>query len=68
MRFVCDGTKIEDFFFVKIWIEPLVKNIFKCVRNFYSKQDLEIQIIDSVYTDAAPAMLRNIFFCFGKSG
>ena len=32
-------------------------------EEFFSKHDLEIQIIDSVYTDNAPAMLGNIF-CF----
>ena len=34
------------------------------MKNFYSKHDLEIQTIDSVYTDAAPAMLTNNFFVF----
>ena len=30
-------------------------------EEFFSKHDLEIQIIDSVYTDGAPAMLGFFF-------
>ena len=30
-------------------------------EDFFSKHDLEIEIIDSVYTDSAPAMLGTFF-------
>ena len=31
-------------------------------EDFFLKHDLEIQIIDSVYTDGTPTMLGNFFF------
>ena len=31
------------------------------MKNFFTKHDLEIQIIDSVYTDGAPAMFEFFF-------
>ena len=65
MRFVYDGTKIEDFFFVKILIEPLSKRYLPMCEEFFSKHNLEIKIIVSVYTEGFPAW---IFFCFVKSG
>ena len=35
-------------------------------KNLFSKHDLEIKIIDSVYTDGAPAIF-GIYFCFVRS-
>ena len=33
---------------------------------FFSKQDQEIQIIDSMYTNGAPAMLGSVFFVWSN--
>ena len=58
MKFVHDGTKIEDLFFVKIEIEPLIKDMQRILFETWPK----VPIIDSVYTDGTPAMLGNTFF------
>ena len=62
MRFVHDGTKIEDFFFCENLKRTISKRYLSMCEELFSKHDLEIQIIDSVYTDGIPAMLGNIFF------
>ena len=63
-----DGSKIEDLIFCESLNRTISKRYLPMFEEFYLKLDLEIQIIDSVYTDGAPAMLGNVSFCFGKSG
>ena len=63
-----DDTKIEDLFFCKNLNRTISKRYLPMCKGFFSKHDLKIKIIDSVYTDGAPVMLGNIFFCLGKSG
>ena len=62
MRFVQDSTQIEDIFFCENWNRTISKRYLPMCEEFFSKHDLEIQIIDSVYTDGAPCYVENIFF------
>jgi len=62
MRFVHDGTKIEDLFFCENLNRTISKRYHPMCEEFFSKHVLEIKVIDSVYTDGAPAMFGNIFF------
>ena len=61
-----DVIKIKDIFFCENLDRPLVKDTFQHEKNLFSKHDLEIKIIDSVYTDGAPAIF-GIYFCFVRS-
>ena len=56
MRFVHDGTKIKS----------LVRDIFQCAKNiqFFSKDDLEIQIIYSMLLTALLLCWKMFRFCF----
>ena len=65
MRYVHDGAIMEDFLFCEdLKRTTKAKDIFKCVNFFFAKHDLDIQIIGSVCTDGAPAMLGNKSFFF----
>ena len=60
VRYVHDGAIMEDFLFCEdLKRTTKGKDIFQCVKNFFAKHDLDIQIIGSVCTDGAPAMLGN---------
>ena len=62
MKFVHDGTKIKDFFCENL--KGAISNKYLPIsKQPFLKHDLEIQIIDYVYTDGASAMLGNILFC-----
>ena len=61
MKFVHDGTKIE-FFICENLNRTISKRYLPMCEQFFSKHHLEIQIIDSVYTDGAPTMLGISFF------
>ena len=65
MRFVQDGTKIEDIFFSENLNRTISKRYIPICEDFFSKHDLEIQIIKLVYTDNAPCYVENIFLLFG---
>ena len=71
VRYVHDGSIKEDFLFCEdLQRTTKAKDIFQCVRNFFAKHDLDMQVIGSVCTDSAPTMLGNkyVFFCFVKTG
>ena len=50
------------FLFCENLNRTISKRNFPMCEEFLSKHDLEIQIIDSVYTDGTLAMLANIYF------
>ena len=71
VRYVHDGSIKEDFLFCEdLQRTTKAKDTFQCVKNFFAKHDLDMQVIGSVCTDGAPAMLGNksVFFCFVKTG
>ena len=60
VRYVHDGAITEKFLFCEdLKRTTKGKYIFPCVKNFFAKHDLHIQIIGSVCTDGAPAILGN---------
>ena len=65
MRFVQDGTKIEDFFLCENLNRTISKRYIPICEEFFLKHDLEIKIIDSVSTDGAPCYVVKYFFLFG---
>ena len=67
MRFVYEGLETEILFFYENLNRAISKRYLPMCEDIFLKHDLEIQIVDSVYTDGASAMLGN-FFCFVKSG
>ncbi|KAF2356022.1 hypothetical protein FHG87_013220 [Trinorchestia longiramus] len=62
--YVHDNIIEEDFLFSEeLKTTTNEKDIFQLVKNFFAKHKLSIQIIGSVFTDGAPAMLeKNQFF------
>ena len=59
-KYIHDGFIIEDFLFCKeLKRTTKRKDVFQCVKNFFVKHDLDIQIIGSVCTECAPAMPVN---------
>ncbi|XP_076328759.1 protein FAM200C-like [Tachypleus tridentatus] len=51
---------MEDFLFCEdLKITTKEKDVFQCVKDFFAKYDLDIQIIGSVCIDGVSAMLRN---------
>ena len=53
--------KYKIYFFNENLNRTISKRYLPMCEEFFSKHDLEIQVINSVYTDGAPAML-GIFF------
>jgi len=50
----------ENFiFFEKLKTTNEAKDVFQFVTDFFAKHELDVQIIDSVCTSGAPALLRN---------
>ena len=71
VRYVHDGSIKEDFLFCEdLKRTTKGKDIFQCVIIFFAKHDLDMQVIGSVFTEGAPAMLGNksVCFCFVKTG
>ena len=60
MRFVHVGTK-KKIFFCENLNRTISKRYLPMCKEFFLEDDLEIQIINSVYTDGAPTMLGKIF-------
>ena len=58
-RYEHDGAIIDFLFSEDLKKTIKGKDIFQCVKNFFAKHDLDIQIIGSVCTDGAHAMLGN---------
>ncbi|XP_076329566.1 protein FAM200C-like [Tachypleus tridentatus] len=60
VRYVHDGAIMEDFRFCKdLKTTTKGKDVFQCVKDFFAKYDLDIQIIGSGCTDGAPDILGN---------
>ena len=58
-RYVHDGA-IKNFLFCEeLKTTTKAKDVFQFVKDFFAKYELDIQIIGSVCTDGAPAMLGN---------
>ena len=65
VRYAHDGSIKEDFLICEdLQRTTKAKDIFQCVKIFFAKHDLDMQVIGSVCTDGAPAMLGNksVFF------
>jgi len=52
VRHVKDKSVVEDFLTTAI-------DVFELVKNFFSENDINLQMIVSVCTDSAPSMLGN---------
>ena len=68
MRFMQDGTKIENFCFCENMNRIINKEYNPICEELFSKHDLEIQVIDSMYTDSAHCYAGKYLFCLVKSG
>jgi len=56
---ICKVIYENFIFFEKLKTTNEAKDVFQFVTDFFAKHELDVQIIDSVCTSGAPALLRN---------